>query len=105
LAEGKQKDETIIESKLQGLHPMQKEPAQPRKSEKLYQKAHMTLHAEEKLFREVPNHGYCSISIEINENELIAHSDNFAIKTPGKFTEIIENTVQNSNIEANDKEN
>jgi hypothetical protein len=94
--------------KYKDLHPAQKQPAQPRQSERLHQQMKQWAYIEEipdSLFREVLEYDFCSVAFEIKEDKLPIHSQKYSIQNSGKINEIIENTEKASNVTIDDKNN
>jgi hypothetical protein len=96
-----------MEFELEDLQPTQKQAVQPRRSERLRQKAQQGAYIEEideSLFGEVLEPNFCSVAFEINEDELPVHSTNISIQDSGQNKFIIQNMAKNAAL-TNDDEN
>jgi hypothetical protein len=100
MADEKGKGQNKTELELEDLQPMQKQLVEPRRRERLHQKAQQGGYIEEldeSALGVVLDYNFCSVAFEINEDELPVHSVNYLIQESGKNNTYISDTAQNNN--------
>jgi hypothetical protein len=71
------------ESKYEDLQPAQKQPAEPRRSERIHQQMKQWAYIEEipeNFYGEVLENDFCSVAFEIDEDRLPVHSEESSVQ-------------------------
>jgi hypothetical protein len=95
-----------MDTQLEDLQPMQKEPAPLRRSERLREKAQQGAYIEEipeTYFGEVLEHDFCSVAFEIDEDKLLAHSNELSVQNSKEQINYVENIAQSMTLKPDEE--
>jgi vacuolar-type H+-ATPase subunit I/STV1 len=100
------KMQSRTDTQLEDLQPMQKEPAPLRRSKRLHGKAQQGTYIEEipeTYFGEALEHDFCLVAFEIDEDELLVHSNELSFQNSGEQISYVENIIQSTTLKPDEE--